>query len=106
MKTWDQIRHPEWAFVTNPVLHDKSTSLENSEFCLRTNNQYWASSCSSRRTANFGGLTQAKSLDFIHYTYDQLRMDADGSSRIVGDVNMQKYLEWLQTNYGLAMNRP
>ena len=30
-------------------------------------------------------------------------MDADGSSRITGDVDMEKYAQWLQENYGFTI---
>jgi hypothetical protein len=30
-------------------------------------------------------------------------MDADGSSKIVGEVNMKEYAAWLKQSYGLDM---
>jgi ParB-like nuclease domain len=93
----------DWGVVTNPVLHDKSNGTENSDYCLRANNQSWTTGCRSRRETNFGGLTQTQSFDMITYTHTLRRVDADGSSAIVGDVNMQKYSEWLQRNYNLTI---
>ncbi len=95
----------DWGIVTNPLLHDKSNGTENSPFCLRANNEIWANNCTSRRQAQFGGLTQAGSQQFISYTHDNPRMDADGSSRIAGDVNMTRYAQWLRTNYGFTVQR-
>jgi hypothetical protein len=93
----------QWGVVTNPVLHDKSNGTENSDYCLRANNQSWTTGCTSRRQANFGGLTQTQSFQFITYTHDQVRIDADRSSPIVGDVNMQRYSQWLEQNYQLQI---
>jgi hypothetical protein len=102
MKAWTDIGHAEWAVVTDPVVHDKSAGTEDSAFCLRANNQRWATDCTSRRTATLGGLTATQIQDsgFI-VNRATPGMDADGSSRITGDVNMEEYAKWLKANYGL-----
>ena len=103
MKAWgDQsIGHAEWGIVTNPVVHDKSDGTENSAFCDRANNGR-QTNCSSRRTANPGGLTAGMVTDnkFI-VARAKSAMDADGSSKITGDVNMKEYAKWLKDNYQL-----
>jgi len=106
IKDWSDpdVAHPEWDIVTNPVVHDKSNGSEDSAFCLRTNNEWWADDCAPRRTATPGGLTvaQTQELGFI-VNRATPGMDADGSSPITGDVNMEEYAKWLKTNYGLTI---
>ncbi len=100
MKTWLRIDQEEWGIVTDPVVHDKSKGEEESAFCLRVNNERWADQCTSRRRAEPGGLsaTLVEAQNFI-IPRSTPGMDADGSSRITGDVNMESYAQWLQQNY-------
>ncbi len=93
---------PPNSLIANPVVHDKSNGTEDSALCLRANNEIWAGNCSSRRTANPGGLTatQIQNEQFI-INRATPGMDADGSSPITGDVNMEEYAKWLKANYGL-----
>ncbi len=88
-----------WATVSNPVVHDKSNGTEDSAFCDRVNNGR-STNCSSRRTASPGGLTATIVTDkkFI-IARDKPAMDADGNSKITGDVNMKEYALWLKQNY-------
>jgi RHS repeat-associated protein len=107
MKSWDDIGRSEWGIVTNPVLHDKSTIKgrgirEERDFCLRANNEIWANNCQKQRQAAVGGLNWAGTLPFIT-NYAQTRLDADGESKIVGEVKMKEYAEWLKKNYGLTI---
>jgi hypothetical protein len=100
MQSWDDIRHAEWGIVTNPVLHDKGGS--DRDFCLRSNGEMWADNCQKQKQATPGGMTwrQTQTGNFISL-YPKPTMDADGSSKIVGKVNMKEYAAWLKKNYGL-----
>jgi hypothetical protein len=102
MKTWDDenLAHPEWGVVTNPVLHDKSNGANDRDFCLCTNNEAWADNCQKQKQATPGGMGWNQTTSYINL-YSQSTMDADGSSRIVGEVNMKEYAKWLKQNYGL-----
>ncbi len=104
MKSWKDkdVNHPEWGEVTNPVLHDKSIDGKDRAFCLRNNNERWADRCKPQKQATPGGMTwsQTKSNNFINL-YPESTMDADGSSKIVGAVNMKEYAAWLKQHYGL-----
>jgi len=95
----------EWARITNPVVHGKSTDLLNSDFCLRANNEVWAADCTLRKKSSPGGLTtkQIADLGFISYS-SGLGNDADGSTPIIGTVNMEEYAKWLKSNYDLTIN--
>jgi RHS repeat-associated protein len=94
----------DWGVVTNPVVHDKSNGTEDSAFCLRVNNEIWADECTSRRTASPGGLTATQALDLGFIANRSTPgMDADGESRITGDVNMEEYAKWLKENYHLII---
>ena len=92
----------QWGIVTNPVLHDKSTGLFDRDFCLRKNNEAWVTNCQKQKQATPGGMTwsQTQTGNFINL-YSQSTMDADGSSKIVGEVNMKEYAAWLKQNYGI-----
>jgi len=105
MRSWDDFSRPEWGVVTDPVVHDKSIGEENSEFCLRANSEFWANQCSSRRTAEPGGLsaTLLEAQNFI-IPWSTPGMDADGDSRIIGDVDMESYAQWLQQNYHFVIS--
>ena len=105
MKTWLRIDRDEWGVVTDPVVHDKSIGEEESAFCLRINNERWADQCTSRRSANPGGLNAAQvtAEEFI-IARSTPGMDADGASKIVGDVNMEAYAQWLQENYNFVIS--
>ena len=105
MKTWLRIDRDEWGIVTDPVVHDKSIGEEESAFCLRINNERWADQCTSRRSANPGGLNAAQvtAEEFI-IARSPPGMDADGESKIVGDVNMEAYAQWLQENYSFVIS--
>ncbi len=97
------VAHPEWGIVTNPVLHDKSSGgSSDRDFCLRKNNEAWVTNCQKQRDATPGGMTwsQTQTGNFINM-YAQSTMDADGSSKIVGAINMKEYAAWLKQNYGL-----
>ena len=63
-----------------------------------------AKNCVLRKYANAGGLTtqQIADLKFITYS-DMLGKDADGSTPLVGKVNMQAYAKWLKENYNLTI---
>jgi RHS repeat-associated protein len=101
MKTWAQAGNEEWGIVTNPVLHDKSSGSDR-DFCLRANNEAWVTNCQKQRDATPGGMTWSQTqTDNLISLYPQSTMDADGSSKIVGEVNMKEYSTWLQQNYGL-----
>ncbi|TBO32928.1 hypothetical protein EYS42_07135 [Aquabacterium lacunae] len=104
MKDWQEINHEEWGIVTNPVVHGKGFDLMNSDFCLRANNEVWATNCTLRKNSNPGGLTTKQIADqgFITYS-DKLGKDADGSTPIDGTVNMEKYAKWLKDNYNLTV---
>jgi hypothetical protein len=90
----------EWGRVSNPVLHDKGGS--DRDFCLRANNEMWANNCQKQKQATPGGMIwkQTQAGNFIS-RYPQPTIDADGSSMIVGIVNMKEYAAWLKKNYGL-----
>lgn len=105
MKDWDEISRGEWGIVTAPMVHDKSIGEEESAFCLRANNERWADQCTSRRSANPGGLNAAQVTagEFI-IARSTPGMDADGASKIVGDVNMEAYAQWLQENYNFVIS--
>jgi hypothetical protein len=104
MKDWRAIEHPEWGVVTDPIVHGKGMDLLNSDFCLRKNNEAWANNCTLRKNSSPGGLTtqQIADLDFITYS-GSLGKDADGSTPIVGTVNMETYAKWLKANYNLTI---
>jgi len=89
--------------VTNPNCRQAALG-EKSAFCLRANNQSWASDCVPRSSANPGGLTatQITAEGFI-IPRETIGMDADGESYITGDVDMEKYAKWLQENYGFTI---
>jgi hypothetical protein len=91
--------------VTNPVLHDKSNDTEDRAFCLRGNNEAWATNCRQQRTAAPGGITitTRHSRDFIS-RWTEWGLDADGTSRIVGEVNMERYAAWLRDNYDFRID--
>lgn len=99
MKTWKQTGHVEWGVVTNPVLHDKGGS--DRDFCLRSNGEMWADKCQKQKQATPGGMTwsQTQTGNLISL-YSTPTIDADGSSQIVGKVNMKEYSAWLKKNYG------
>ncbi|MDB5822460.1 MAG: hypothetical protein JWR21_1164 [Herminiimonas sp.] len=92
----------EWATVTNPVLHDKSNGVSDRDFCLRVNNQSIATNCQKQRVAKPGGMTWAQTASFINL-YPAPTKDADGKSRIVGEVDMEEYSAWLKENYGIEL---
>jgi RHS repeat-associated protein len=100
MRPWDRIGHREWGIVNNAVLHDKGGS--DRDFCLRTNGEMWADKCEKQKQATPGGMTwrQTQTGNLIS-RYSQPVLDADGSSNIVGRVNMEAYAAWLKKNYGL-----
>ncbi|MEW6708165.1 MAG: RHS repeat-associated core domain-containing protein, partial [Pseudomonadota bacterium] len=104
VKAWRDVGHAEWGEVTNPVLHDKSErnrrAPEDRDFCLRVNNEAWADNCQRQRQANVGGMSWRGTLNYIDY-WKTTRMDADGVSPMVGQVNMEGYAKWLHDNYGL-----
>jgi hypothetical protein len=105
MKQWGQNgTDVAWGIVTNPVVHGKGFDLLNSDFCLRANNERWADQCVLRKDADPGGLTtqQIEDLKFINYS-DTLGKDADGSTPLVGTVNMEAYVKWLKENYNLTI---
>jgi hypothetical protein len=99
MKTWDDIKHSEWGVVTNPVLHDKSSSGKDRDFCLRKNNEVWVTNCKKQRDATPGGMTWSQTAEYIKL-YKESTKDADGESKIVGEINMKEYAVWLSKNYG------
>ena len=92
-----------WGVVTNPVVHGKGADLLNSDFCLRKNNEVWASNCTLRKNSSPGGLTTQQIADLGFITYNNLGKDADGSTPIVGTVNMETYAQWLKANYNLTI---
>ena len=104
LQSWKTIGHEEWGTVTNPVLHDKSTpkrgAQEDRAFCSRANNQAFTFSCPKQRQAAVGGMNWTTSLDYINL-WKQSGLDADGVSRTVGTVNMEKYAKWIKANYDL-----
>jgi len=106
MQTWKAIGREEWGKITNPVLHDKSTpkrgAREDRDFCLRANNQAFTFSCPKQRRAAVGGMDWTTSLDYINF-WKQSGMDADGVSRTVGTVDMEKYAQWLEANYDVTI---
>ena len=105
MVNWgDNGTDKEWARITNPVVHGKGADLLNSDFCLRANNEAWASNCVLRKNATPGGLTtkQIADLGFIKARATP-GTDADGSTPIIGDINMEEYAKWLKANYGFDM---
>ena len=104
MTAWTDIGHAEWGIVTNPVVHGKGADLLNSSFCLRANNEAWADNCVLRKNATPGGLTtkQIADLGFIKARATP-GTDADGSTPIIGDINMEEYAKWLKANYGFDM---
>jgi len=71
-------------------------------FCLRANNEAWVTNCQPQKQATPGGITwsQTQTGNFIDM-YAQSTMDADGSSKIVGGINMKEYAAWLKQSYGL-----
>jgi RHS repeat-associated protein len=90
----------EWGIVTNPVLHDKGGS--DRDFCLRINNEMWADNCLPQKSAKPGGMTWGDTqAGHLISRYPKPTMDADGSSAIVGLVNMKAYAAWLKQHYGL-----
>lgn len=99
MQTWKEAGHEEWAVVTDPVLHDKSNGSGDRDFCLRGNNEAWASNCQKQRQATPGGMNWSATASYIN-RYAASTMDADGSSKIVGEINMEGYGAWLKKNYG------
>ncbi len=101
MNAWSasSVGHPEWATVTDPVLHDKSNGSGDRNFCLRANNKAWTISCQKQRQATPGGMNWSQTASYIDL-YAQATMDADGSSKIVGAVNMEEYGKWLKQYYG------
>lgn len=60
--------------------------------------------CVYRDQARPGGLTaeEITRLGLI-VPRSPLGWDADGKSRIAGDVNMELYAQWLKQNYGLTL---
>jgi RHS repeat-associated protein len=92
----------QWGIVTNPVLHDKGGS--DRDFCLRANNDMWADNCQKQKQATPGGMTWSQTqTGHLISLYPKPTMDADGSSAIVGIVNMKEYAAWLKQHYGLAV---
>jgi RHS repeat-associated protein len=90
----------QWGIVTNPVLHDKGGS--DRDFCLRANNDMWADNCQKQKQATPGGMTWSQTqTGHLISLYPKPTMDADGSSAIVGIVNMKEYAAWLKQHYGL-----
>ena len=61
-----------------------------------------STNCNSRITANPGGLTATASQQFIVPLAQPFR-DADGSSMITANVNMQEYAKWLKANYNFTI---
>ncbi|MBP8149483.1 MAG: hypothetical protein KAY21_07170 [Limnohabitans sp.] len=63
-----------------------------------------ANNCVLRKYAFVGGLTtqQIADLKFITYS-DTLGKDGDGSTPLVGTVNMEAYAKWLKENYQLSI---
>ncbi len=102
MKAWKEVGHEEWAVVTDPVLHDKSNGSGDRDFCLRANHEAWASNCQKQRQASPGGMNWSQTASYVNF-YAEATMDADGSSRIVGEVNMEEYGAWLKQNYGFEL---
>jgi hypothetical protein len=94
------VGHREWGIVINPVLHDKSNGGGDRNFCLRANNEAWVTDCQKQRVATPGGMSWNQTARYIDI-YAKSTMDADGSSRIVGEINMEEYAKWLNKNYGL-----
>lgn len=108
MKTWREVGQQAWGTVSNPVLHDKSSlhprRPDDRDFCLRQNNEIWADICHEQRSAAPGGMTWRDSVkgSFIRQ-YPKSVMDADGSSRIVGEIDMKQYAAWLKLHYGTSI---
>lgn len=106
MRSWEEAGDRKWGTVTEPVLHDKSTTPpggipEDSLFCLKKNNEK-KGDCIYRRVAEIEGLTHAESQKFIKYR-DRPGFDRDGVSAITGDIDIREYAKWLQENYGLTV---
>jgi RHS repeat-associated protein len=90
----------QWGIITNPVLHDKGGN--DRDFCLRGNNEMWATNCQKQKKATPGGMTWSQTqADHLISLYSKPTLDADGSSKIVGIVNMKEYAAWLKQHYGL-----
>jgi RHS repeat-associated protein len=102
MRTWTDAGNEEWGIISNPVLHDKSNGVADRDFCLRANNQIVATNCQKQRVATPGGMTWSQTASFINI-YSMPLKDADGTSRIVGQVNMEEYNAWLKENYGFEL---
>lgn len=84
--------------------HGQAAAGEERAFCQRANNPSWASHCVPRNSATPDGLTATQILaeGFI-VPRETPGLDADGESPITGDVNMEKYAQWLQENYGFTV---
>ena len=44
-------------------------------------------------------MTWSQSVDFMNL-FDSPEMDADGVSRIIGEIDMEEYAAWLKEHYG------
>jgi hypothetical protein len=102
LKLSDGTRPAVLGVVTNPVLHDKSSSGKDCDFCLRKNNEVWVTKCKKQRDATPGGMTWSQTAEYIKL-YKESTKDADGKSKIVGEINMKEYAAWLDKNYGLGI---
>jgi RHS repeat-associated protein len=92
----------QWGIVTNPLLHDKGGS--DRDFCLRSNHEMWADNCQKQKQATPGGMTWSQTqTGHLISLYPKPTMDADGSSAIVGIINMREYAAWLKQHYGLEV---
>lgn len=101
MKTWLDAGNEEWGRITSPVLHDKSSGSDR-DFCLRANNEAWADNCQKQKQAAPGGMAWSQTATYIDL-YPKSTADADGASKIVGEVNIKEYAAWLKQNYGLSI---